>query len=40
MNGLNTNILVRYLTQDDARQAAQATEEIEGAATRREKLLI
>jgi len=40
MNGLDTNVLVCYLTQDDARQAAQATEEIEGAAARGEKLLV
>jgi predicted nucleic-acid-binding protein len=25
MTGLDTNVLVRYLTQDDAKQAAQAT---------------
>ena len=40
MTGLDTNILVRYLTQDDARQAALANEEIEGAAGRGDKLLI
>ncbi len=40
MNGLDTNILVRYLVQDDPRQAAQAAVEIEGAAGRGEKLLI
>lgn len=40
MKGLDTNVLVRYLTQDDQRQARMATLEIEGAAKRDEKLLI
>jgi predicted nucleic-acid-binding protein len=40
MKGLDTNVLVRYLTQDDQRQARIATSEIEGAARRGEKLLI
>jgi predicted nucleic-acid-binding protein len=40
MKGLDTNVLVRYLTQDDPRQARIATSEIEGAAKRDEKLLI
>jgi len=30
MKGLDTNVLVRYLTQDDAAQARKATREIEG----------
>ena len=30
MNGLDTNVLVRYLAQDDARQSARATRLIEG----------
>jgi predicted nucleic-acid-binding protein len=29
--GIDTNVLVRYIVQDDARQAALATELIEGA---------
>ena len=33
MIGLDTNILVRYITQDDAEQAAQATRLIEGRCT-------
>jgi predicted nucleic-acid-binding protein len=33
MIGLDTNVLVRYLTQDDPVQAAQATEAIEGRLT-------
>lgn len=40
MKGLDTNVLVRYLTQDDQRQARIASAEIEGAAKRNEKLLI
>jgi predicted nucleic-acid-binding protein len=40
MKGLDTNVLVRYLTQDDHRQARIATSEIEAAAKRDEKLLI
>lgn len=40
MKGLDTNVLVRYLTQDDLRQAAVASREIEGAARRGERLLI
>jgi predicted nucleic-acid-binding protein len=40
MKGLDTNVLVRYLTQDDQRQARIAASEIEGAAKRDEKLLI
>jgi predicted nucleic-acid-binding protein len=30
MIGLDTNVLVRYITQDDARQSAKATKLIEG----------
>jgi predicted nucleic-acid-binding protein len=33
MTGLDTNVLVRYLTQDDAKQAAQATALIENTLT-------
>ncbi len=40
MNGLDTNVLVRYLTQDDPKQAKMAAKEIEGAADRGEKLMI
>jgi len=40
MKGLDTNVLVRYLTQDDQRQSRLAASEIEGAAKRDEKLLI
>jgi predicted nucleic-acid-binding protein len=40
MKGLDTNVLVRYLTQDDPKQAAIATREIEGAADSGEKMLI
>lgn len=40
MKGVDTNVLVRYLTQDDPRQAAAAAREIDGAARRGEKLLI
>lgn len=40
MKGLDTNVLVRYLTQDDAEQAAVATREIEAAADSGEKLHI
>jgi predicted nucleic-acid-binding protein len=31
--GLDTNVIVRYLAQDDLRQAAAATRLIEGALT-------
>jgi predicted nucleic-acid-binding protein len=34
MNGLDTNVLIRYLTQDDAVQSAKATEVIEQRLTR------
>jgi predicted nucleic-acid-binding protein len=40
VKGLDTNVLVRYLTQDDPRQAALAGREIEGAARKGEKLLV
>lgn len=40
MTGLDTNVLVRYLLQDDARQSAAATALIEDAVTRGERLLI
>ena len=40
MTGLDTNVLVRYLTQDDLAQAQKATQVIEGAAERGELLYI
>ncbi|MFZ0243052.1 MAG: type II toxin-antitoxin system VapC family toxin [Desulfobacterales bacterium] len=40
MNGLDTNVLIRYITQDDGPQAAQAEKAIENARSRNEKLLI
>ena len=40
MTGLDTNVLVRYLTHDDLDQAKKASAIIEGAATKGEKLLI
>ncbi|MBI5966289.1 MAG: type II toxin-antitoxin system VapC family toxin [Deltaproteobacteria bacterium] len=40
MKGLDTNVLVRYLTQDDPKQAQLATKEIEVAAAEGEKLVI
>lgn len=40
MKGLDTNVLVRYLTQDDKEQATIAAREIEEAAAKGEKLLI
>jgi predicted nucleic-acid-binding protein len=40
MRALDTNVLVRYLTQDEPKQAAIAVEEIEGAAVKGEKMLI
>ena len=40
MTGLDTNVLVRYLTQDDPTQAETATQVIEGAAERGELLYI
>jgi predicted nucleic-acid-binding protein len=38
MRGLDTNVLVRYLTQDDAPQARKANALIDGAAAREERL--
>jgi predicted nucleic-acid-binding protein len=40
MKGLDTNVLVRYLTQDDRRQSKLAEKEIEKAISRGEKLMI
>jgi predicted nucleic-acid-binding protein len=40
MKGLDTNVLVRYLTQDHQKQARLAAKEIEGAAAKGEKLVI
>lgn len=40
MKGLDTNVLVRYLTQDEPRQASVAGKEIDGAARKGEKLLV
>lgn len=40
MKGLDTNVLVRYLTEDDPRQAAAAVKEIEGAGKKGEKLIV
>jgi predicted nucleic-acid-binding protein len=40
MKGLDTNVLVRYLTQDDPKQAAVAVKEIEWAAARNQKMLL
>ena len=40
MKGLDTNVLVRYLTEDDPRQAAAAVKEIEGAGRKGEKLVV
>ena len=40
MTGLDTNVLVRYLTQDDPDQSKKASAIIEDAATKGEKLLI
>jgi len=40
VKGLDTNILVRYLTEDDPRQAAAAVKEIEGAGKKGEKLVV
>lgn len=38
MRGLDTNVLVRYLTQDGSSQARRANELLEGAADRGERL--
>ena len=40
MTGLDTNVLVRYLTLDDPRQSTHATELIEGAARSGEPLFV
>jgi len=40
VKGLDTNVLVRYLTEDDPRQAAAAVKEIEGAGKKGEKLIV
>jgi predicted nucleic-acid-binding protein len=40
MIGLDTNVLVRYLTHDDPEQARKASAIIEQSATKGEKLLI
>lgn len=40
MKGLDTNVLLRYVTEDDPKQAAVAAREIEGAASRGEKVLV
>ena len=40
MTGLDTNVLVRYLTHDDLDQSKKASTIVEGAATKGEKLLI
>jgi predicted nucleic-acid-binding protein len=40
VKGLDTNILARYLTEDDPRQAAAAVNEIEGAGSKGEKLVV
>jgi predicted nucleic-acid-binding protein len=40
VKGLDTNFLVRYLTEDDPRQAATAVKEIEAAGRKGEKLVV
>jgi predicted nucleic-acid-binding protein len=40
MKGLDTNVLVRYITQDEPGQAKLATREIETAASEGERLII
>lgn len=40
MIGLDTNILIRYITQDDKKQALKVEKEIEKAESQNEKLLI
>lgn len=40
MKGLDTNVLVRYMTEDDPRQAAAAAREIEGAGRKGDKLVV
>ncbi len=40
MKGLDTNVLVRYLTQDETRQARKANALIDGAAASGERLAV
>jgi len=40
MTGLDTNVLVRYLTQDDPAQARKALRAIEDAASKGEDLFV
>ena len=40
MKGLDTTVLVRYLTVDDPRQAAAAVKEIEGTGKKDEKRIV
>ncbi len=40
MNGLDTNVLVRYVVADDEAQAAQAAKIIEGATSRKRPLFL
>ncbi len=40
MIGIDTNVLIRYLTQDDRKQAQAAAEMIEGAADSGDRFLI
>lgn len=40
MKGLDTNVLLRYLTLDDRKQAALAIREVEAAAAAGERMLI
>jgi predicted nucleic-acid-binding protein len=40
MKGLDTNVLVRYLTQDDLKQSKLAEQKIEEAVSQGEKLVI
>ncbi|MGA7304596.1 MAG: type II toxin-antitoxin system VapC family toxin [Rhodothermales bacterium] len=40
MIGLDTNVIVRYLTQDDPVQAARAAQAIEDAADRGDRLIL
>jgi predicted nucleic-acid-binding protein len=40
VKGLDTNVLVRYLTEDDPRQAAAAVREIEETGKKDEKLIV
>jgi predicted nucleic-acid-binding protein len=40
MKALDTNVLIRYLTQDEPKQAAIAAEQIEQAAVKAERMLI